>query len=166
MLLCRCLAMTWAACRAGAYCPTNSAACGAITKTISSIILPRCLHDAAPAVADLAVSGKLSVRPQLIMLDGALGEIRTPDPRNRNPMLYPAELRAHGPVITESIVVFNHKTEPYHEIHQWRFCVKDAGFAASVTIRPSSTKCRLRGEVLRQARPMVRLGSGSANRIR
>jgi hypothetical protein len=26
---------------------------------------------------------------------GALGEIRTPDPRNRNPMLYPAELRAH-----------------------------------------------------------------------
>ena len=25
---------------------------------------------------------------------GALGEIRTPDPRNRNPMLYPAELRA------------------------------------------------------------------------
>src|SRR6266481_6050307 len=24
---------------------------------------------------------------------GALGEIRTPDPRNRNPMLYPAELR-------------------------------------------------------------------------
>lgn len=27
---------------------------------------------------------------------GALGEIRTPGPRNRNPMLYPAELRAHG----------------------------------------------------------------------
>src|SRR4051794_20785583 len=27
---------------------------------------------------------------------GALGEIRTPDPRNRNPMLYPAELRAPG----------------------------------------------------------------------
>ena len=26
--------------------------------------------------------------------NGALGEIRTPDPRNRNPMLYPAELRA------------------------------------------------------------------------
>jgi Molybdopterin-binding domain of aldehyde dehydrogenase len=25
---------------------------------------------------------------------GALGEIRTPGPRNRNPMLYPAELRA------------------------------------------------------------------------
>lgn len=25
--------------------------------------------------------------------NGALGEIRTPDPRNRNPMLYPAELR-------------------------------------------------------------------------
>ena len=30
----------------------------------------------------------------ILMLDGALGEIRTPDPRNRNPMLYPAELRA------------------------------------------------------------------------
>src|ERR1035438_7875536 len=28
------------------------------------------------------------------LTDGALGEIRTPDPRNRNPMLYPAELRA------------------------------------------------------------------------
>src|SRR6266581_2763527 len=27
---------------------------------------------------------------------GALGEIRTPDPRNRNPMLYPAELRARA----------------------------------------------------------------------
>jgi hypothetical protein len=27
--------------------------------------------------------------------DGALGEIRTPDPRIRSPMLYPAELRAH-----------------------------------------------------------------------
>src|SRR5215468_6447804 len=27
-------------------------------------------------------------------ITGALGEIRTPDPRNRNPMLYPAELRA------------------------------------------------------------------------
>jgi hypothetical protein len=28
-------------------------------------------------------------------IDGALGEIRTPDPRIRSPMLYPAELRAH-----------------------------------------------------------------------
>ena len=28
---------------------------------------------------------------------GALGEIRTPDPRIRSPMLYPAELRAHDP---------------------------------------------------------------------
>src|ERR1700674_5342764 len=28
------------------------------------------------------------------LASGALGEIRTPDPRNRNPMLYPAELRA------------------------------------------------------------------------
>lgn len=28
---------------------------------------------------------------------GALGRIRTSDPRNRNPMLYPAELRARGP---------------------------------------------------------------------
>jgi hypothetical protein len=27
---------------------------------------------------------------------GALGEIRTPDPRIRSPMLYPAELRARG----------------------------------------------------------------------
>ena len=30
---------------------------------------------------------------------GALGRIRTSDPRNRNPMLYPAELRAPGPGI-------------------------------------------------------------------
>jgi hypothetical protein len=29
-------------------------------------------------------------------LAGALGEIRTPDPRIRSPMLYPAELRALG----------------------------------------------------------------------
>src|SRR3954454_23204922 len=28
--------------------------------------------------------------------NGALGEIRTPDPRNRNPKLYPAELRARA----------------------------------------------------------------------
>lgn len=28
--------------------------------------------------------------------NGALGRIRTSDPRNRNPMLYPAELRARG----------------------------------------------------------------------
>src|ERR1044072_4992061 len=31
-----------------------------------------------------------------IEMSGALGEIRTPDPRNRNPMLYPAELRARA----------------------------------------------------------------------
>jgi hypothetical protein len=31
---------------------------------------------------------------------GALGEIRTPDPRIRSPMLYPAELRALGGSIT------------------------------------------------------------------
>jgi hypothetical protein len=30
-------------------------------------------------------------------IDGALGAIRTPDPRNRNPMLYPAELRVRRP---------------------------------------------------------------------
>jgi hypothetical protein len=29
-------------------------------------------------------------------LAGALGEIRTPDPRIRSPMLYPAELRARA----------------------------------------------------------------------
>ena len=34
-------------------------------------------------------------------LNGALGEIRTPDPRNRNPMLYPAELRARVLTIAE-----------------------------------------------------------------
>jgi hypothetical protein len=31
------------------------------------------------------------------MDSGALGEIRTPDPRIRSPMLYPAELRARAP---------------------------------------------------------------------
>jgi len=30
---------------------------------------------------------------------------------------------------------------------------------------PNSTKCRLRGELLRQARPTTRRGSGSAKRI-
>ena len=34
-------------------------------------------------------------RSKCLIFRGALGEIRTPDPRNRNPMLYPAELRAH-----------------------------------------------------------------------
>ena len=29
----------------------------------------------------------------LVVMNGALGRIRTPRPRNRNPMLYPAELR-------------------------------------------------------------------------
>src|ERR1700710_1464174 len=31
-----------------------------------------------------------------VVQGGALGEIRTPDPRIRSPMLYPAELRAHA----------------------------------------------------------------------
>src|SRR5882672_2952352 len=35
-------------------------------------------------------------RPKLLILLGALGEIRTPDPRIRSPMLYPAELRARA----------------------------------------------------------------------
>jgi hypothetical protein len=35
-------------------------------------------------------------RSKLLILLGALGEIRTPGPRNRNPMLYPAELRARA----------------------------------------------------------------------
>src|SRR2546430_17492795 len=34
--------------------------------------------------------------PPALNANGALGEIRTPDPRNRNPMLYPAELRARA----------------------------------------------------------------------
>jgi hypothetical protein len=33
---------------------------------------------------------------------GALGEIRTPDPRIRSPMLYPAELRAHETIAQTS----------------------------------------------------------------
>src|SRR5712675_845703 len=38
--------------------------------------------------------------------NGALGEIRTPDPRNRNPMLYPAELRARtAPIIRLGLMV-------------------------------------------------------------
>src|SRR6202158_5034648 len=32
----------------------------------------------------------------IMRLAGALGEIRTPDPRIRSPMLYPAELRARA----------------------------------------------------------------------
>ena len=37
------------------------------------------------------------ITPRFESIDnGALGEIRTPDPRIRSPMLYPAELRAHG----------------------------------------------------------------------
>ena len=42
--------------------------------------------------ATLASLGYVAVFGRLA---GALGEIRTPGPRNRNPMLYPAELRAH-----------------------------------------------------------------------
>src|SRR5262245_40813940 len=34
-------------------------------------------------------------------LDGALGEIRTPDPQIRSLVLYPAELRAPAPTITQ-----------------------------------------------------------------
>lgn len=61
-------------------------------------------------IADLAVGELVAViqpsarevadkpRPpgEKVSLIGALGEIRTPDPRNRNPMLYPAELRARA----------------------------------------------------------------------
>ena len=36
-----------------------------------------------------------------LVIVGALGEIRTPDPRNRNPMLYPAELRARSRTIAD-----------------------------------------------------------------
>src|SRR6201999_2844603 len=43
---------------------------------------------------------------------GALGEIRTPDPRNRNPMLYPAELRARGaPDIRDAGPLLSGKSE-------------------------------------------------------
>src|SRR5438874_10664921 len=50
---------------------------------------------------------------------GALGEIRTPDPRNRNPMLYPAELRARtGPIIRLGLMV--------------PACASEAGVAAAV----------------------------------
>ena len=38
--------------------------------------------------------GALGARQQAWMVNGAPGEIRTPDPRIRSPMLYPAELRA------------------------------------------------------------------------
>ena len=39
---------------------------------------------------------------------GALREIRTPDPRNRNPMLYPAELGARPGLNTGFIGFFKH----------------------------------------------------------
>ena len=39
---------------------------------------------------------KMRLFGYLIEVIGALGEIRTPGPRNRNPMLYPAELRARA----------------------------------------------------------------------
>lgn len=35
--------------------------------------------------------------------NGALGAIRTPDPRNRNPMLYPAELRVPRKTTVRSV---------------------------------------------------------------
>ena len=41
---------------------------------------------------------------------GALGAIRTPDPRNRNPMLYPAELRVHA---DGTIVIAMAKASPF-----------------------------------------------------
>src|SRR5882757_4305666 len=38
----------------------------------------------------------LMVQNEGVYRSGALGEIRTPGPRNRNPMLYPAELRVRA----------------------------------------------------------------------
>jgi hypothetical protein len=47
--------------------------------------------DAVSCIGQLAAFGADG-----IFQSGALGEIRTPDPRNRNPMLYPAELRVQS----------------------------------------------------------------------
>ena len=44
-----------------------------------------------PPKEQTEIEGKRAIST---VIAGALGEIRTPDPRNRNPMLYPAELRA------------------------------------------------------------------------
>src|SRR5450631_3004200 len=54
---------------------------------LSSQLLPR-----------VAFLGSRAVQSSIQVFDfaGALGEIRTPGPRNRNPMLYPAELRARA----------------------------------------------------------------------
>ena len=50
-----------------------------------------------PAAASFAtVTGTATLTCAMV---GALGEIRTPDPRIRSPMLYPAELRAQFPML-------------------------------------------------------------------
>ncbi len=52
----------------------------------------------APEASQRGTFFREAIKPAIsykcLILLGALGEIRTPDPRNRNPMLYPAELRA------------------------------------------------------------------------
>ena len=67
------------------------------------------MDDARPRTCDrsfasrklhLCVEGAVKAKGPLMSVallpcNGAPGEIRTPDPRLRRPMLYPAELRAH-----------------------------------------------------------------------
>lgn len=52
---------------------------------------------------------------------GALEGIRTPDPRNRNPVLYPAELRTHRVLSSEHYSFFQELVDSLCSTHKCFF---------------------------------------------
>src|SRR5450830_736609 len=71
---------------------------------------------------------------EFILGSGAPGEIRTPDPRIRSPVLYPAELRALIPLPE------NRATEPGHSYRLGYPLARVAGVNASVRCSASAAQ--------------------------
>src|SRR3981081_3777059 len=65
---------------------------------------------------------------------GALGEIRTPDPRIRSPMLYPAELRAR---VARTLARQHPKASPGRRVFR-------GAFQRARSVRSASDICRIR----------------------
>src|SRR5579871_6022736 len=79
---------------------------------------------------------------EVVAKPGALGRIRTSDPRNRNPMLYPAELRARGVRLSDWCTNSNVRIQPEG--------ASEAGVAAALRV----IACRaLDAEIVR--RPVI-----------
>jgi hypothetical protein len=77
--------------------------------------LPTLWFEASPRRPHIQCGGSRT-RPPCCTRDGAPGEIRTPDPLVRSQMLYPAELRARGLILTEVRVSFRRHASTLHAL--------------------------------------------------